>query len=989
MKRLLSLTTLLLVNTICCQLYAQGASNGFDIGGGGESSNTKTVCINDVYYSLYGTSSSTSTSATVTSIAKNCTVVSIPSSVTYNSTSYQVRNISADAFKGCTELTSIMISSSWAYSLSREMFNECVNLRTITFSGFTRGHCSDDGILYFYLTVAGGTSSGVLSTGVCPMDYKEEVNIPSSVNGTNVTFCYGVAFKNCRNIRTIKIPQSVTSFTGGFEGCDRLSSFEVDLNNATLKSEDGILFSKDMTELVAFPIGKDGDYTVSSKVTTINSLSFAYNTKPRKIEIGEHIKVISSTAFEKSANLNIVLYAKSGYKDYSFLSNLGENCVVYMHGKFISQAKEYWNGDIRSLEECWIEQKNMYLGAVAFDIITGNDKCQIKNIKVNEIIYDIPENKSLYIKGLRPDSVYQAEISYVSNTEEPLSQIDSVETKKSSITGKNVMIYEGKLEYSVEAETDESVTPSEVGIFCKETNRKYKDNNEVTIGELTPGTSYTLYPYAVYNGKDVFGAVIKVHTHTPVMSLVSKSSQTTITITNVIITGDGTALYNSKGFEINGVTYQMENAPITISGLSPNKEYVIIPYVTFQDKKIYGQSNQIKTGAYSPTCSITSTSSSLSAIGKCFSNEIEVIKENFAICTSYSDYYPSGYGYGYYPSSTDYYYYITDPNNSKKWIGYKLVSGTEVIEGNTSHFIGLSPNKTYYIIYKVSTKVHGIYTYVKEYNTNELTLITEQPKVVSLGNVIVSATTNVDEEEKNVGFEWRRTDWTSDFASNSANAVVYGNTMEGYIRNLNTDKLWKYRAYYLSDAGVYYYGDWVGMDASNTSYFEPTVHTYSDFTTTDKVALVRGYVLNGTDKITVQGFRYWKRANAAHAFDGNGNRASSVSVPADAMTETVAIVGSGQQLMSATLKDLDYSTTYCYVAFATTENNETFYGEEQLFTVGPNQTGIESVKEDVGSNEPAAIVGYYDINGMRLSQPQKGLNILKMSNGTTKKIMVK
>lgn len=47
-------------------------------------------------------------------------------------------------------------------------------------------------------------------------------------------------------------------------------------------------------------------------------------------------------------------------------------------------------------------------------------------------------------------------------------------------------------------------------------------------------------------------------------------------------------------------------------------------------------------------------------------------------------------------------------------------------------------------------------------------------------------------------------------------------------------------------------------------------------------------------------------------------------------------------------------------------------------------TGIENV---VTGN--AVVEGIYNINGMRLNSLQKGLNIIKMSNGTTKKVMVK
>ena len=91
-----------------------------------------------------------------------------------------------------------------------------------------------------------------------------------------------------------------------------------------------------------------------------------------------------------------------------------------------------------------------------------------------------------------------------------------------------------------------------------------------------------------------------------------------------------------------------------------------------------------------------------------------------------------------------------------------------------------------------------------------LVLNTQQPKVISAGNVIVAAKSNLDDEEEKDGFEWRRTDWTDDFASNTGTAYLFDGMMEGYIRNLYTEKLWKYRPYYESADGQRYCGEWVG-----------------------------------------------------------------------------------------------------------------------------------------------------------------------------------
>ena len=249
--------------------------------------------------------------------------------------------------------------------------------------------------------------------------------------------------------------------------------------------------------------------------------------------------------------------------------------------------------------------------------------------------------------------------------------------------------------------------------------------------------------------------------------------------------------------------------------------------------------------------------------------------------------------------------------------------------------------------------------------------------MVSLGNVIVAAESNIDDEEKNVGFEWRSTDWTDDFASNTGTAYMYEGAMEGYIRNLSTDKLWKFRPYYLSDAGTYYYGDWVGVDPTNTSYFEPTVHTYAKIEITGNTALVKGYSLGGSDEVTVQGFKYWKSDG------GSSNRVAAQDIPSTA--KTIEATGT---MMEVSLSGLDYESSYSYVAFVSTSKG-TYYGEIKTFKTGVNSTGINNIKKDNKSTENAHEVARYNMQGRRIAAPEKGINIVKMSDGTTKKVLVK
>ena len=48
-------------------------------------------------------------------------------------------------------------------------------------------------------------------------------------------------------------------------------------------------------------------------------------------------------------------------------------------------------------------------------------------------------------------------------------------------------------------------------------------------------------------------------------------------------------------------------------------------------------------------------------------------------------------------------------------------------------------------------------------------------------------------------------------------------------------------------------------------------------------------------------------------------------------------------------------------------------------------TGVECIKEIKNTSDKKETIGYYSIDGKRLSQPQNGLNILRMSDGTTRK----
>ena len=294
------------------------------------------------------------------------------------------------------------------------------------------------------------------------------------------------------------------------------------------------------------------------------------------------------------------------------------------------------------------------------------------------------------------------------------------------------------------------------------------------------------------------------------------------------------------------------------------------------------------------------------------------------------------------------------------------------VEGDLLYLNGLKPNTTYEATYTIKVDDEWEYTGTVNLKTDALKFENAQPRVVSEGNIVVSSTSNLDAEETNVGFQWRRTDWSNDFESKSAGAYLYEGTIEGYIRSLNTNYLWKFRPYYQSADGLYFYGSWTGMDPTDVSYFEPTVHTYAKATVEGNSAEVKGYAQRGTDNIVSQGFKYWKASAGV-----KGEAHYVPSIPSTAQT-----IESTGTVMEANLTDLDYETTYHYVAYVTTSEGETFYGEEKTFTTGEAPTGVLPIDNGQWTMDNAN--GVYDLSGRKINvndNHNDNLNLKQLKKG--------
>ena len=132
-------------------------------------------------------------------------------------------------------------------------------------------------------------------------------------NLTSITIPDGVeiigksVFENCDSLTKISLPKSVTDvhyYT--FQNCNHLTEIVVDSDNALYASKDGVLFDKNLEQLICCPAGKTGSYTIPDSVTTIQNDAF-YNCKNlTNIEIPGSVTAIAYEAFWGCSSLKNV-----------------------------------------------------------------------------------------------------------------------------------------------------------------------------------------------------------------------------------------------------------------------------------------------------------------------------------------------------------------------------------------------------------------------------------------------------------------------------------------------------------------------------------------------------------------------------------------------------------------------------------------------------------------------------------------------------------
>ena len=797
-------------------------------------------------------------------------------------------NISSSAFRYCSKLEHLVIPST-VDSIGDEAFYGCSALQQINIPQGIKS------LAYKVLAY----------TGIKTLD------IPSSVN-----YIGEDAFRNCESLQSIKLPEGLTLINDElFDGCKQLSDIQIPSTVTTIKKAafNDCKALKTITlpaSLSTLEIPSNNDISIFSGCSALKSIL---------VEAGNKYFESDGTALYNKAKDTLICFP-GGVTSF----------VVPQSVKTIG-VKAFCNCD--SLQNIMFEYgvSDLVIGEYAFKYCKNINKLVITS-GIKEAKYEAfygAHIKKLVITTTRSKSFY----------EYYLLKDNSIETICAPASDFSII---RKLTSSTLIPLNAIYVPSDITIGSRSIVFKLIKNEDISGVDYLPANTYPCVKIgnteieADENGRYVHAGLAPEQAFTFTIS--AKNSLGHMLGSTYSFT-KRTANY-FKSFTLNSGQTYVASSNIRLN-IDPEMEQPDVcrfvygsSYTKSCDLKYNDEEQSIKFTGFWPSTTVTLKYQELKGGRITYSKEYDIMTKSMGLSTEYGKITPTSYTMTGSRDMTHHDAEIVDE-------GWTLDRKTITQHGKTLHVTGCEPESYIQAEYAVMVK-NGSDTKLycsssKAMQLPALTLETvAEAKATSNTVALICATTNIEDEEANTGFEWRRYDAPDLVPSSKANCPVVDGVMTGALRNLSASTYYKFRPFYKAESGKTWYGEWSAFGTADAYvYFDPTVRTYAVVCHDENSATVSGFIIAGSDDIKEQGFEYWKRDDAYAT-------AKHTTATTDENTHQT-VVATGQR-MSAVLQNLEPNTTYIVRAYVTTEHGTT-YGEEQIFST-PYSTAIGEVELD-------------------------------------------
>ena len=309
-----------------------------------------------------------------------------------------VTEIDWSAFKDCTSLSKVKLSNNLT-KIENRVFSGCTSLKEIAIP---------DGVTEIDYSAFSGCTS------------LQEITIPDSV-----TTVYDTAFSNCTSLESITIGSGVENLGNGWiDSCRRLADITVSPENSSFSSVDGVLFNKDGSSLLAYPIGnKRSAYTIPDGVEKVGAKAFYGCRYIESLTIPASVTEIEASALGNCYDIRAVYYSgtREQWKEVVIGADNYMFALINVHCADDTDCTHEW-GEWKVVEKATAEKEGLEKRTCSLCNAEETRKIpKLDIVKVTEIVLSDSEKtltvgKSFTVTAnVKPDDAFDRTVTWSSS----------------------------------------------------------------------------------------------------------------------------------------------------------------------------------------------------------------------------------------------------------------------------------------------------------------------------------------------------------------------------------------------------------------------------------------------------------------------------------------------------------------------------------------------------------------------------------------------